>query len=980
MNTWRSPATCWSRQEADHLIPLEAEAVQDAVFHATHVPLALTEVQPSDLRVTTSTGGADEHEVLRYVLGRRGTDIIPVLGKSGAGKSHLVRWLRNETLRSPDDAVRVVFVPKHRTSLYGVVERVLGSFEDESFAEPFREKLSTAREADATDQELRERLRDEIARGVRFHPERTDVPDDQVQHRVWLSSQLPNLLRDPHFSPRYLQDGAAIAKLVEEKRHGRAADDAVDDAFRFSSADISVTMDDTKRASDDAKQIAAMLAGERSADEGSVGPLLALAVTMVNDQMPSALKAVFGIGGEDLKDLFFSIRRALLAQGQRLLLLVEDFSMFQGLQGGLLDAVTQHGTDADPLCDLVTVMAVTTDYFEKQVPDTVKTRSSVGYLVSRQPDATIERFVATYLRAIRAGRSELEAAYRADRLPTSVCDTCPVRERCQDPDAFGGVEGEGLFPLNATMLGRALRAVNDGEFNAREVLNRILRPVLVNDHLDLERGTFPTSATGERFDVEDVPISVADRRELQESGDGARREILALLYADEPSRADLHPALHDAFSLPQRGVDTPADSLPAPSVREGSASPSAAVPPLVDVLEGWSRNGINRDTDRRKIQSLVHPAIVSRLPFADGAHRASVWAPPSDRTKVPEPRFRVTDVDVDGRALRTGTVYLNLDGQDVRTVETVQTLAWMDAVDDLRQIPDLGGRLGRASSTLDRWAAQIGDQLGAWADVDDDLVAIVQSLETAAAFCGARTSAKPSLQARLSMLLSDDVRDGRDPSLQNITDKVKSARDGLRALLLRRVGFAQGDAAISAIDSTRLRSALLKNKRPDLASLSTAVRDHVTLIRSLDRQLERSKDEQIKALPDLGLLGDEQPIALAREVVEVLRLTPNVPTGLGPKVLDAAEAVTESNVEEVTSTIDLFSRWDELSQMDKAGLVGGTWYGAAQRIVSFIVITLDAIAKATPAGQRLGERDVDAAGQRWRTALADAQRLMEGRW
>ena len=105
--SWRGnlPAACWDAHEASAIIPVEAESTSDGVFLATHSTIPITQRD----QVDTARGGAvvDEQALLRAVQDQPADQpIIPILGKSGTGKSHLVRWLRahsgNQGIDPPD--------------------------------------------------------------------------------------------------------------------------------------------------------------------------------------------------------------------------------------------------------------------------------------------------------------------------------------------------------------------------------------------------------------------------------------------------------------------------------------------------------------------------------------------------------------------------------------------------------------------------------------------------------------------------------------------------------------------------------------------------------------------------------------------------------------------------------------------------------------------------------------------------------------
>src|SRR5690348_17331090 len=81
--------------------------------------------------------------------------VIPILGQSGMGKSHLIRWLRMH-LELPS-TTRVVFIPKHQTSLRGILELVLQHVPPDRSADLWR-RVDQAVDSMADEHEARLRL------------------------------------------------------------------------------------------------------------------------------------------------------------------------------------------------------------------------------------------------------------------------------------------------------------------------------------------------------------------------------------------------------------------------------------------------------------------------------------------------------------------------------------------------------------------------------------------------------------------------------------------------------------------------------------------------------------------------------------------------------------------------------------------------------------------------------------------------------
>lgn len=998
MTAWREDITCWAPEAADHLIPVEAESLPDELFQATHVPLQLRRVSATS--PDSSQGEqVSEQQVLSQLLRglapqSRETDIIPILGASGVGKSHLVRWLRNELqLRDDIPDIRFVFIPKHRTSLRGVITAIMTAFEDVHEVSELRDRLLSAREDELTDEELRARVRDALANGLEFHPERTPATDDaEVQLRDYLAGSLPAILKDALFGPRYVAPGGAIARLVEEKRRGRRGDDAVEDAFQFRAADVAISVDDVSHAARAAQEIAQQLAADQDLPNGTT--LSAFAAQMLNDQLPAAIKEVFGIGSEDLRDLFVELRRILRGK-QDIALLVEDFAMFQGLQAGLVDAITLASTVTEELCHLITVVAVTTGYYTSAIPDTLKTRASAAYIVDKQGPEAPAIFAARYLRAMRLRTKNVQDFSAAG----TSCDKCPVVDDCHS--AFGAVEDEGLFPFNRVFLGRSVTSRLDGEFNARQFLTQVLRPVLVEEHENIRALQHPSEDLAQSFEARLFEPAGDALMRLRSRDEGDRRARLALLYKDSVDDGDLSHTVHAAFGLPPLGL--------APSVRLCSLSncdrpthqngrclehqkPSVCnvegcsqepvqdgrctdhqtrVPDLVAAIDDWKRGVGISQRHRTKIRQLVTAAVVSRLDFQDGAHRPAAW---THDTPL-HPRFDTSkdarSVVIDGNSFAfAGGVNLELSSADPDTMDAFQALAWLEAVHNWREIPNGIDRAGRLERLLGLWSETVTAQLRLRAGIDQELVATAAALEVLAGLAGAGPVPTRRAQRLVRLRSTNPEDDQRWPTAVEIAGSLQRERERLKALLDRRLAYTQGQrGAPAAFDATLTRKLLtaIGEASLDPDGCSKPVSD---ALKSLTRRLQSVDSwaaQILSNLPDVTVLGGEAAETLIGDLDRVVQ-GGQVAAETRQVARQAARAVLPGDVDLVEQARQDLEGWDQLTLAERAALAGGTWYGAAQRIQHFITSANRVIDAAMPASVGLSSSDRSQAESEWTAA------------
>ena len=486
------PSGLLGRHEASAIIPVEAESTSDGVFLATHSTIPITQRD----QVDNARGGTvvDEQALLRAVQEQPADQpIIPILGKSGTGKSHLVRWLRAHL--ETKESTRLIFVPKHRMSLRGILELILEHATGDR-ADELRAKVATAVDAAADEKTAQLKLRNALA--VNIETRGIDPTGPPRRSNSAPTSPPPVAFRRCSETTSSGADSSTrtgpIARLVREKLTGKGDEDK-EDAFGFTADDLNLSVDDVNRAGQAAREVAGALTSEPTFRE--------LAATMINEQLGPSVSEVFGVGGDDLKQILTDVRVEMDKQGLELLVLIEDFSIFQGIQGGLIDAITLISTETQRLCPMRVVMAVTTGYFVNQMPETVYTRTYRVFDLDL-PDGTEASFKP-------AGFAGSIPQRRSCRSSGPRCSTRTRRRTDQRLRTVPRQRGVPLLlrrrstatgssrstPPPSTAPSRANRA--DGSFVARNVLTRVLRPVLHRDQAEIDNGRFPSDGFANDF-------------------------------------------------------------------------------------------------------------------------------------------------------------------------------------------------------------------------------------------------------------------------------------------------------------------------------------------------------------------------------------------------------------------------------------------------------------------------------------------------
>lgn len=1000
--SWRGtlPRTCWQATEAERIILTEADAPSDAVFLATHSSLPI--FQRDHVTDAKRMRRTDEHGLLAAVLAQPADQpILPILGRSGTGKSHLVRWLSAKLPASPSR--RVIFVPKHRMSLRGILDLILERATSDR-AHELRQKVAKAVEGIANDHEAKLRLRSELAVLVETRGTRTDVPADEQDLREWLASSegLPALLSDPVFRDRLFDKQSPISRLVREKLTGKGTEDK-EEAFGFAAHDLAMSVDDLSRASAAASTVAAELTS---------GPeLRELAATMLNEQLNPAVSQVFGIGGEDLKELLVEARVELNRQGLELLLLIEDFSIFQGIQGGLLDAITLLPTQNNDVCPMRVVMAVTTGYFVNQMPDTVKTRVyKVFDLDDPNPQVSFDPAAvgARYMNAIRVGTQRLEDVHAGGDETPNACDQCPVNDACHQ--AFGSVEGYGLFPFNHSALRKTVRSkLVDDRLSVRDYLTRVLRPVLSNYHDEIEQGTFPNAEFDAAFHAGAMGTldSVEDQHQLATPGDAEmsqRRVSLVRYWGPGGSRPhNLQPTIHEAFGIPPlHGLpdDADADVDNSGHVIDGPPPPAASPvptppapprpteePPLVRAVDTWHRKGQLSQRDRNSLRQIIHTTVTARLALEDGCGGPAMWA---NASKPWETAFDAQNsIKFDDQSMPHALI--TIDKDDTNSVRALRALAWVNTTGDWNSVP-YGYELQLlVEEQIAAWTTAVSEALLPHRDQRDDpeLVVATHTLLAMSKALGVADAFKDDALSRTRALFAPTEINPNAPrpvlaqwQKRVSDDHQRLSRGHLQDRVLRLASFTQGSGSPLALDLPRVTKALRgKDSGSDLPPAMGLLAATAQAVHSLQGRLPVLREEVVSSLPDLSDLGGELPdvIKQLEKLVSERASAGQLPTSLNPSaLLPAGRAIKpgdQKRVENVRAKID---DWDQLSVDDRIRVLTDDWDEAAARVRRWHTLATTAMqsleAKYNAQAQSAAQLEYDQA----RSNLIDALKTVAG--
>lgn len=371
-------------------------------FMATHVEL-------KNIHMAKSYKGKAEQVLTeqeafnQYVLDPDNShQLILVVGLSGTGKSHLIRWFSTKLQREHQEQEVVLFIRRSDNSLRGTIKQLLELKE----VAQIPNKEIYERLVRATTVIDNKKLKDMIYQNFIVEI-MNDENDEILTHHK--KKRLIALLRNDSFQERLLEDNKAIDRIYQKVAQSRTVDNR-DIAALFEAEDFYVDAEfceDLIRAEADrnARIMAQSLVGD--------GEYAKQVANYMNTLVNNVIQTCAGLEPGDFEQVFLEIRRELKRQGKTLTLLIEDITAFTGVNIALLNVLSLENTGMyTDLCRISSVIGTTTAYFENIFPANYEDRVTNYMRISDEAfgsnEYSLYEFVGKYLNAMSLQTQVLE--------------------------------------------------------------------------------------------------------------------------------------------------------------------------------------------------------------------------------------------------------------------------------------------------------------------------------------------------------------------------------------------------------------------------------------------------------------------------------------------------------------------------------------------------------------------------------------------
>lgn len=401
-------------------------------FLVTHVPVNNIELyskfDPNDAsKVVKFKEAESENDIYSQFICAPGDkhQFILVLGESGAGKSHLIRWF-NERLQNdaPEDEV-VLFIMRSDNTLKGTIKQLLEKPE----IEKFKNKDVYKRLVEASSVIDEKKLKGEILSKFILEVENSDDEDDEddedenaLTHSE--KRKLAAFLKYKRIQDKLKKQDGPIDRIYMKVAQSTTVISSEIDAS-FSAKDFELDDDELQdieeNADRDTKRIAHRL---------SVMPEKAEAIAAyLNTFLDTVIQRCSGLEAGDFEEIFKDIRREIKNQGKRLTILIEDITSFTGVNTALLNALTTEHTgnlaDKD-LCRVSSIIGITSGYYKNVFKTNYRDRITLFINLSNNvfSDNYLYEFFAKYLNVMSLTNEEItswiEDGAEEDKYPVHI--------------------------------------------------------------------------------------------------------------------------------------------------------------------------------------------------------------------------------------------------------------------------------------------------------------------------------------------------------------------------------------------------------------------------------------------------------------------------------------------------------------------------------------------------------------------------------
>lgn len=436
-----------AKQRLSEVVRIDTITSSYGDFLATHVPFKQIQLQKEYDSNAVSKTYTEEEIYKRVVLNPKDQhQFVLVIGSSGAGKSHLIRWFDAKIERQKPDSEVVLFVRRSDNTLKGTIKQLLekpevASIQNKDLYERLVKATSTISES---------KLMNAI-----YHQFIVEIEDDNGEDIDYINNadrkRIAPLLSNELFKARMMADDGPIVRIYSKVAESSTPDNR-DVVPEFLPEDFQVDIAFCDKVQYDGGDKKAVRLLEKLYMEPEVADAVA---KYLNSKVDTVIQSCAGLEPGDFEQVFKEIRKELKRQGKSLTLLIEDITAFTGVNEALLNVLTVWHTgenEQDGMCRISSIIGTTSEYYKSNFRDNYKNRVTQFIVIPDDVFGSSENdlceFVGRYLNAMSLSKDEVDAWANSD----GSGDSLPVHDVKQGKGWDVAVTEEGkelnLYPFS----------------------------------------------------------------------------------------------------------------------------------------------------------------------------------------------------------------------------------------------------------------------------------------------------------------------------------------------------------------------------------------------------------------------------------------------------------------------------------------------------------------------------------------------------
>lgn len=462
-------------------------------FLATHVPmkkLYITEhlTDHAEVPEQDKKYPKTEEEVYDQFMTEREEDqFVLVIGDSGAGKSHLIRWINTVLeIRKSDNEI-VLPIRRADNTLKGTIKQLIELPEVKNLPNKELYKKLVSATTTVPENELKETIYYQFI--IQITNDDGKAGDENGERKISNVNRkhLIALLQNSLFKEKLMEDDGPIDRIYT--RFAENKSNEINDSIpEFHQEDFQIDTELYYQILASADEKARKIAKNMIDDVPFINSIKAY----VNLFVEKVIQRCAGLEPGDLANVIEEIRQELFKQGKTLTILIEDITAASGVDDSLLDALLTDKIEYPDknMCRINAIVGSTDGYYREKFKTNTKGRiHNFVYvpddLFSGNQNGLIE-FFAKYLNTISL---ESDVIQKWVEVGKASMDSYPVHT-VTNGKGWGEYKLEGksinLFPFTKNAILFLYEKQDIAKRNPRALMREIIEPYIKDalDHLD----------------------------------------------------------------------------------------------------------------------------------------------------------------------------------------------------------------------------------------------------------------------------------------------------------------------------------------------------------------------------------------------------------------------------------------------------------------------------------------------------------------